>query len=404
MHRPISPVDQHFAPEDWRGLVVICSGTSWDGPRLSDRHLAERMTNYAPVLFVDPPISLLSPLRRAELRRSVQEPRLRRIDDRLARLTPIAPPGVSRPILRDVAMTVTRRALARAVQRLGGDVEAVIVGSLDDYFGACEERQKVLWGTDDFASAGELMGVSRRWLDLREADQLAKADIVTAVSEILASKWTAAGAKAVTVIPNGCDATRFRSSNDAPPPVDVELPAPIALFMGHLSDRIDLSCLESVAETGLSLLLVGHRQSTFNLDRMESLLRRPNVQWVGPKGFLELRSYLRVASVGLTPYLDSSFNRSSFPLKTLEYLAAGLPVVSSDLPSARALGTDLVSVVKTADEFGRKALELAMRGDRDGNLARAQDFAARHDWDLRVAELAQLLGLTRADDHAARSS
>ena len=300
-------------------------------------------------------------------------------------------------------MAVTRRAMRRAVRRLGGDVEAVIVGSLDDYFGACGERQKVLWGTDDFAAAGELMGVSPRWLRRRESDQLAKADVITAVSETLAGKWMALGSRKVTVLPNGCDSRRFASSQDAAPAEDVRVPAPIALFMGHLSDRIDLRALESVAEAGLSLLLVGHRQSTFQLQRMERLLGRPNVQWVGPKSFFELRSYLGASAVGLTPYVDSAFNRSSFPLKTLDYLAAGLPVVSSDLPSARALGTDLVSVVATSDEFGPTAVRLATEERPDDLAARARNFAAGHDWDVRVAEMAELLGLRHAECRAASS-
>ena len=152
-------------PEDlWRGLIVICSGTSWDGARLSDRHLAERLTQYAPVLFVDPPISFLTPIRRPGLAASAFAPGLSRIADRLVRLTPLALPGVSRPGLRRAALAATRLWMRWAVSRLGGDVEAVVVGSLDDLFGAVGERQSVLWGTDDFAAAGELMGLSSAWL------------------------------------------------------------------------------------------------------------------------------------------------------------------------------------------------------------------------------------------------
>ena len=370
-------------PEEWRDLVVICSGTSWDGARLSDRHLAERLTRYAPVLYVDPPLSVLTPLRRPELRGSVRRPGLSRLGERLARVTPLAPPGVSQPGIRLLALLATRRAMRAAVRTLGSDVEAVIVGSLDDLLGVCGERQSVLWGTDDFASAGALMGISPEWLGQRETDQLAKATVVTTVSEELATRWRARG-KDVSIISNGCDTAHYATSASAPLPSDVTLPHPIATFIGHLSDRIDLARLQEVADRGHSLLLVGPRQATFEIARFEALLQRPNVQWVGPKPFDELPSYLKVTTVGLTPYADSRFNRSSFPLKTLEYLAAGKQVVTTDLPSARWLDTDLITITETAREFGEATSRCLEVGPDSDFARRAMHFARKHDWSVRA--------------------
>lgn len=382
-------------PSEWRGLVVICSGTSWDGARLSDRHLAERMSVLAPVLFVDPPISWATPLVRPELRGSALTTGLTRVSARIARLTPLAPPGVSRPGLRLLALKASRAAMSRAVHQLGGDVRAVITGSLDDVFGACHEELSVLWGTDDFAAAGSLMGLSPQWLKKREADQLAKADVITAVSDALAQAWRAMGYE-VTVIPNGCDTAHYASCETATVPTDVRLKAPIATFIGHLSERIDMATLEAVARTGHSLLLVGPRQPTFQLQRIEALLRLPNVQWVGPRPFSALPSYLRVTDVGLTPYADTPFNRASFPLKTLEYLAAGKPVVSTDLPAARWLGTELVQIADSPESFAATAAALLTAPPDPDFPRRARDFAAGHDWQVRAEEMAELLNLRRS--------
>jgi len=54
------------------------------------------------------------------------------------------------------------------------------------------------------------------------------------------------------------------------------------------------------------------------------------VRWVGPQPYGALPGYLRLMDVGVVPYRDSAFNRGSFPLKTLEYLAAGRGVVATD--------------------------------------------------------------------------
>lgn len=379
-------------PDDWEGVVVLCSGTSWDGAHLSDRHLAERLVRYAPVLFVDPPVSPLTSLRRPELRASVGPPRLTRIGHRLARLTPLAPPGVSRPVGRHLALLVTRAAMRRAVAQLGGAVEAVIVGSLDDLFGACGERQSVLWGTDDFASAGALMGLPQAWLERRQVDQLAKADLVIAVSDGLAEKWRPFG-RPVFTVPNGCAAEHYERSADAPLPQDVRLPEPIATFVGHMSDRIDISLLARVAQDGHSLLLIGPRQATYRDRRFAELLELPNVQWVGPKRFDELPSYMRITRVGLTPYTDTPFNRASFPLKTLEYLAAGKPVVSTDLPATRSLDTDLITVAPSAEDFVT-AVDRVLRTPMSATFeSRAKSFAREHDWNSRTREIAGILGL-----------
>ena len=77
-------------PDAWRGLVVLASANNWDGNAMADQHMARALTEHAPVLFVDPPISHLSPR---------HYPELRRVDHR-ANLSP--PPS------RRVSILVTR--------------------------------------------------------------------------------------------------------------------------------------------------------------------------------------------------------------------------------------------------------------------------------------------------------
>lgn len=376
----------------WEELVVIASGTSWDGIRLSEKHLALHLADRVPVLFVDPPVSPLSRLRNPAAAVAAGEPSLRLVAPNIARLTPRTVPGVSRPVLRDVAAWATRRAIRGAVGTIGARVRALVVGSLDDVLHACDADLRVLYGTDDWTAGGELMALDERWLLRREKDQLAKADHVIAVSEPLAERW-APHTRAVTVIPNGCDADLFALTDEAEPAADVDLPGPVAGFIGHLSDRIDLEMLEAVAATGHSLLLVGPRQSTFAIERIGRLFARENVRWLGPRPFEELPSYMRAITVGLTPYASSSFNRSSFPLKTLEYLAAGRPAVVTDLPAARVLPPDLVTVCAGPEEFAA-ATAAELEAPPDEALAgRRRAFAQQHSWAARTADIADLIGV-----------
>lgn len=381
--------------DDWRGLVVFCAGSSWDGNRGTDRHLVERLVEHVPVLWVDPPVSLLTQLRQPNRRADFQGPRLRVIAPGLVRLTPLAPPGVSRPGLRELVRRATRRAMAAAVARLGSDVDAVVVASLDGLFGACGERKRVLYATDDLVAAGALMGLSERWLARQERARRREVDLVIAVSEPLVDRWRTSTCPAV-LVPNGCDVAAYRLVDIVPPAEDITLPSPIVGFVGQLSHRLDLDVLRAVAATGVSLLLVGPRQPTFPLAELAPLLARPNVQWVGPKPFNELPRYLRCIDVGITPYTDSAFNRHSFPLKTLEYLACGRAAVATDLPATRWLNTDLVRVASEPAAFATATL--AALAERDPALPeRRRTFAVAHSWERRAADFAQALRSTHPD-------
>ncbi|WP_157934375.1 glycosyltransferase [Microvirga ossetica] len=249
-----------------------------------------------------------------------------------------------------------------------------------------------MYAADNFVAGAGLMGLDRKYLLKEEHKQAARADRVVVVTEHLSKHWQALGHEPI-LIPNGCDTERFANVDMAPWPDDVNLPGPIAGVFGHISQRIDLSLLEAVADRGLSLLLVGSVQSSFDLSQ---LLRRKNVRYVGRKPFELMPSYLRVIDVGLTPYSETEFNQASFPLKTLEYLAAGRGAVSTDLSAARWLSTDLIATARDPRSFA-DAVERTLAQSRTPQLLhRRQTFARKHSWIARAEHFASVLGLDSA--------
>lgn len=389
------------SPGGWNDLIVLAAGVSWDDPWMSEKQLALALSTRAPVLYVDPPVSILTPLRRPHVRLTSLRPSVQFLLPGLARVTPITVPGVSRPVLRDIAAAMTRSAIRRAVRKLGGRVDTVIAASFDDVLDSCPSRQRVLWGTDDWVAGAELMGLSAARLREEESRQLASADLVLGVSQPLVDRWSAPG-RAVHNFPNGCNALAFAQTGSLAVADDITLAAPMAGFIGHISERIDIRLLEEVAATGVNLLLVGPVALTSSLAGFDALVAHPNVQWTGPRPFLDLPRYLAAMSVGLTPYAPSEFNLSSYPLKTIEYLAAGLEVVSSDLPAARALPPDFVHVASTAEDFALLTERLVGRPvDGAGRTAR-QDFALSQSWDARADQLLAILEHPAAAEADAR--
>lgn len=379
-------------------LVVMVGGDPWDGIRFPAYHVATHLSRRMPVLWVDPQISYLTPLNDSAAAARLREDRLQVVAPGIMRLIPVTVPGVTRPVLREIAVRQARRAVRRAVDRLGARVHSTIVSTLSDMLDVVPEARRVFYGTDDYAAGARLTGNDPDWLARLERRQLGKADVVIAISPALQEKWSAQRSD-VELVPNGCDAPHYAAVDEAPVPADVTLPGPIAGFVGHMSERIDLGLLEAVADTGVSLLLIGPRQPSFQIAKLDALLARENVQWVGNKPFEQLPSYLRLIDVGLTPYRQSEFNHASFPLKTLEYLAAGRPAVVSDLPAHRWLDSPHVSIAATPREFAERTRSLLAGGLAAADVADRQALAARHSWSARTADICRLLGL--ADEPAA---
>jgi len=377
-------------PGDWDGLVVLCAANGYDGIRLSDWHLAEHLSRLTPVLYVDPPVSCLTPVRSPRTAGVLTAPRLRKLAPGLARLTPVVPPFPSRPGTSGITSAVTRRYLRAATAQLGGRVRAIL-SAWPQYpvFGSCREQVRVYWAQDDFVGGAALLGLNARLLDKRERRTAASADLVVAANPVVADMWRGRGLDPV-LVPFGTDADAYAGVESVPLPPDVSLPRPIVGFVGHINARTDFRLLEAIAGRGRSLLLVGPRDPAFEPARFAALRRRPNVCWVGVRQAAVLPGYLRAIDVGIVPYADSRFNRGSFPLKTLEYLAAGRGVVATDLPAIRWLGTGLICIAAPED-FADQVDRLLAEPRTAELAARRRAFAAGHSWARRAADIHQVI-------------
>ncbi len=407
--------------------LIWMAGVSWDGIAGTDRQMAAAMVRYARILWVDPPVSPLAMSGHRDRADQFFRPTLTRIDDRVTRLTPVALPGLTRAGIRATTPALVRAQIRWTLRRLDIRPFAVVqtyLGDLLGYWG--RDVIDALYGTDDYVAGSGLMRVSDRYQRKQELRALAHADVVAVVSPELARRWADRGASPV-IIPNGC---WLVSDTGQPSALEgVDLPRPIVGLVGQLSERIDLDVLEAIAAAGFSLLLVGPLDRRWGQQRFMELISRPKVHYAGAVPASAVPSYLAVIDVGITPYRDTPFNRASFPLKTLEYLGAGLPVVSADLPAARWLRADLLHAEPAAPAdlilaLARDnadyvaAIRRIVPGERylgragvsqpgyGGNRSRADRciaFAARHTWPRRAETFAAAIGLPVPDVHTVGS-
>ena len=381
------------APED---LVVYFANSTWYGPAGTDRHMAEALSRYAPVLYVEPPVSALTSLRNPAYAATLSDrPPLEVLGPALARAVTRVTPGMSRPVLNRLTAPLVERGTRSAIRRLygrTGTVAGIVSCRATPLWSAVPARRRLFFATDDLPAGAELLGESRERLMRDEARTIQAADAVAVVSPGLQKRYADQGWVA-ELVPNGCLPEAYEGVDGAPVPTDVDLPGPVAGFVGHLNHRIDLALLETVADTGASLLMVGPAVPGYQSERFGALCRRPNVRWVGAKPFATLPGYLRMIDVGLTPYADNAFNRASFPLKTLEYLAAGRAVVATPLPANDWLGTDLITVAADPAAFGAAVAARLAAPRSEALVARRRAFARQHSWAHRAETMAGLLEL-----------
>ena len=364
---------------------MIVAGNTWDGFSSSDKQLSLQLARHVPVIYIEPPTSRWS---RPGFVRDVPIPNVLRVRSSVPR-------GLYRSGLHHLLPRVVAGAVRSTLNQLGTDASALIVACPSPVLSILDARCRVVYATDDWVAGAELMGLPRERMRIVQREQAASADVVLAVSSVLAEQYRALGHPNVIVLPNGCDIETLAHVDEVPFASDVALVAPVAGMLGHISDRISLSHLEEVARRDVSLLLVGPRQHGYGGRRFEALVNRPNVCWVGERSYADIPSYLRHMDVGLTPYLASPFNLASSPLKTLEYLAAGRGSVSTELPGVRALDTRQVTMAGSVAAFA-DAVEHALRIPRTPELmATRRRAVAGHSWALRAETV--LAALSGAD-------
>lgn len=139
---------------------------------------------------------------------------------------------------------------------------------------------------------------------------------------------------------NVADVSHFAMARhqDGPIPQDLaQLPSGSRLgFIGAISGyKLDLDLVAALADhrPDCQIVLIGRVGEGDPTTALEPVMSCPNVHHLGPKPYAQLPDYLRGFDVALLPCPLNDYTRSMFPMKFFEYLAAGVPVVATDLPA-----------------------------------------------------------------------
>lgn len=244
------------------------------------------------------------------------------------------------------------------------------------------KRAALLFNRSDLHSA--FPEANGAWVAALERELLINSDHVLYVSHELMKRDSEVVGSRAYFLDHGVDLDHFSPDVDVHPDV-ASIPQPRVGFFGGLDDYVvDTGLLEETARQlpDASLVLIG--DATCSMDELTAL---PNVHWLGFRPYNDIPALGRGFTVAIMPWLDNEWIRFANPIKLKEYLALGLPVVSTDYPEVDAY-REQISVAASRSEFvPRIRAAIAHPGDAASRLEFVQPFA----WSGRAEALTHLL-------------
>jgi glycosyltransferase involved in cell wall biosynthesis len=189
---------------------------------------------------------------------------------------------------------------------------------------------------------------------------------------------------AVYLFPSGVEQQHYAASRELRQPRSSK----VAGYVGVIDERVDLDLIEQLAAAlpDWTVRMVGP------IAKIEesSLPQASNIEYLGMVAYHQLPQVMAGLDVALMPFALNEATRAISPTKTLEYLAAGLPVVSTRVPDVVADYADVVHLADDGAAFAAACREVVTHelSDRD---RKAKPIQRRQEWDYIATAMSRLL-------------
>ncbi len=226
-------------------------------------------------------------------------------------------------------------------------------------------------------------------LRLRQRRALATADVVFTGGRSLDRGVAAARAPRPTFcFPSGVESAHYAQSRQ----LRGVHSRPVAGYVGVIDERLDLDLVARLAADlpDWDIHMAGPLAKISQAD----LPTAPNISWLGMQKYEDLPRVMAGFDVALMPFALNDATRNISPTKTLEYLAAGLPVVSTRVADVVSDFGHAVHLIDEAQEFAPAVLHVS-----EHSVEKRDEITAavrrNHEWDVIAARMATIISSHR---------
>ena len=203
--------------------------------------------------------------------------------------------------------------------------------------------------------------------------------------------------RTVHFTPAGVDFQVFGNSlnESLPMPEDIlRINSPRIGFLGNINEKVDISLIRFLAESHPEWAIIMLGSITGNsafLSSEDYILCKilPNIHFLGFKEFEMLPSYIKCLDVCMLAHSNIESMQYAHPYKTLQYLASGKPVVSTNFPDAYYY-KDVIKIARSHKEFA-SIVEEILNDNSEEACKKRIDFVKRNTWDKRANDTYEIL-------------
>lgn len=380
---------------------IVCISTSdWEYPFGSRQQIMQRLSRNNKVLFVESQVSFLYIFKYFllfldKLKKSFKG--VQTIQEGQGNLYIYSPPPIFFPfdnyfmLINSINQAILLFYLKKVLKRLqlSPSILWIFHPRNSILLGLFSEKISIYHCIDEYSIEKENR-MRKRVLANLERSAMKKADIVFTCTEALymAKKHLH---KNIHLLRGGVDIKSFKIAllNGSKIPPDIERIKPPRIgFSGTIDGRIDINLIFNIASQRpeWSIVLLGANRLNHKADKFLKGLK--NIHFLGVKRHKEIPYYLMAMDICIIPYLLNEFTRFIFPLKFLEYLAAGKPVISTPLPELEFFKDDIL-IATDNKEFIKHIEYLLINGDN--SYLERLNIAESNSWEIRVEEASHII-------------
>jgi glycosyltransferase involved in cell wall biosynthesis len=195
----------------------------------------------------------------------------------------------------------------------------------------------------------------------------------------------------VFCFPSSVDEDHFATArNGVALPADIaNIPHPIAGYYGVVDERIDLDLLEKTASKNpdVSFVMIGPVVKI----QEDELPQASNIHYLGMKPYKVLPNYLKAFDIAMMPFALNDATKFISPTKTLEYMAAGKPIISTKIKDVERDYSHCIKLISDSDDFTTQLQHLLSNEKDENQVGNYKDVLEKTSWSNTVKGMADII-------------